>query len=239
MSNQINRLALAAADDENRREELIHAEEQTILRTASSACRRYVTRSDDEWSVALGAFSRAIDVYSDERGDFLPFAQMLIKRELTDLYRSVKRKRQEVLVAPYVLEGNGEPEEDTQGVFRAVAEQSRAQDTGIREEILSANEMLKPYGFRFFDLTECSPRQERTRQDCAAAVRYMLEQPELCGEMKEKHKLPVRSLAKGSGISKKTLDRYRKYLIMAVLILDGDYPHIAEYLRFIREEASV
>ena len=55
--------------DEHRREELIRSQEQTILRTASAACRRFVSRSDDEWSVALCAFSRAVDVYDEAKGD--------------------------------------------------------------------------------------------------------------------------------------------------------------------------
>ena len=108
----------------------------------------------------------------------------------------------------------------------------------MKDEITAANEMLEEYGFRFFDLTECSPQQDKTRRGCAKAARYMLAQypPELIEELVRKKKLPVKALAKGSGVSKKTIDRYRKYLIMAVLILRGDYPHIAEYLKFVREE---
>ena len=50
--------------------------------------------------------------------------------------------------------------------------------------------------------------------------------------------LPVKALAAASGISRKTLDRYRKYIIMAVLVLDGDYPQLAEYLKFVKEERT-
>ena len=50
--------------------------------------------------------------------------------------------------------------------------------------------------------------------------------------------MPVKALANATGITKKTIDRYRKYMIMAILILEGDFPHIAEYLKFVREEAS-
>jgi RNA polymerase sigma factor len=240
VSSQLNKRALQAAKDEQMRELLIQDQENTILRTASKACGRYVTKSDDEWSVALCAFSKAIDVYAAEKGEFLPFAQMLIKRDLIDFHRSQKAALHEVPVAPHILEGNGEPEEDTQGVYLAVVETSKeAADSSLKEAISAANEMLQQYGFRFFDLTACSPRQEKTRQECAAAIRYMLAHPELCEELRKKRKLPVRSLASGSGVSRKTIDRYRKYLIMAVLILEGDYPQIAEYLKYVREEAPV
>ncbi|MBQ3416700.1 MAG: hypothetical protein IJH32_02580 [Ruminococcus sp.] len=242
MSDRINELALSAAKDSRIREELITQQEQTILRTASKACRKYITKSDDEWSIALCAFSKAIDVYAEDKGNFLPFAQMLIKRALVDWYRKQKNVLSEVPVAPHILEGGGEPDEDIDGVYFSVIKASKEKsDNSLKEEILSANDMLMQYGFRFFDLTECSPQQDRTRSECAVAIRYMLDQypPELLEELKRKHKLPVKSLAEGSGVSKKTIDRYRKYLIMAVIILEGDFPHIAEYMKFVRKEESV
>lgn len=239
MTATINQTALCAASDERRREELIRSQEQTILRTASSVCRRYVSRSDDEWSVALCAFSRAVDVYDEARGDFLPFAQKLIRRDLIDWFRSQKNTLREVAVAPHVLEGGGEPEEDPSGAYLAVVKQSReAGEGGLKEEIRAANEELSGYGFRFFDLTECSPQQDKTRYDCAAAIRVMLTDSALFTALTKSRKLPIKALAAASGVSRKTLDRYRKYIIMAVLILDGDYPQLGEYLKFVREGAD-
>lgn len=236
MTATINQLALSAARNEQRREELIRAQERTILRTASAACRRFVSRSDDEWSVALCAFSRAVDVYDEAKGDFLPFAQMLIKRELIDYFRAQKNALREVSVAPHVLEGGGEPEEDPSGAYLAVVKNSReASDHSLRDEILAANELLSTYGFRFFDLTECSPQQDKTRRECARAIRFMLTDSALFAALEKTRKLPIKALAAASGVSRKTLDRYRKYIIMAVLILDGDYPQLAEYLKFVKE----
>lgn len=241
MLNRLNERAVLAADNTTVLEELITEQEQTILRTASKVSRRYITRSDDEWSIALGAFSKAIKYYAENKGDFLPFAQMIIKRELIDFFRSQKSASHEVPIAPHVLEGNGEPEEDPDGVYFAVVKTSaQASDNSMKDEIAAANELLMKYGFRFYDLTECSPKQDKTREDCAKVVRYMLDQypPELLEELKRRKKLPVKALANATGISKKTIDRYRKYMIMAILILEGDFPHIAEYLKFVREEAS-
>ena len=230
-------MALLAAEDERRREELIHAHEQLILRTASSVCRRYVGRSDDEWSIALGAFSRAVDVYNEDKGDFLPFAQMLIRRDLIDYYRSQKNTMQELSVAPHILDGSAEPEEDTESVYLAVVRESvDASDRSLHDEIVAANAMLQEYGFRFFDLTECSPQQEKTRRECAAAIRGLLKDPPLLVSLlRQSKKLPSTELYKLSGVSRKTIDRYRKYIIMAALILSDDYPQLAEYLKFVKE----
>ena len=63
----------------------------------------------------------------------------------------------------------------------------------MKDEITAANEMLEEYGFRFFDLTECSPQQDKTRRECAKAARYMLDQypPELIEELVRKNKCRI------------------------------------------------
>lgn len=242
MSNSINDLAAASADSESVREDFIRQQEQLILKTASHASYRYITKSDDEWAVALSAFSDAIDRYDLSRGDFLPFAQMLMKRALIDYHRSASSHLTEISTSPFVLEGIDEADDESEldrSAYLAVVDQSRAAaDRSLQDEILATNEMLQQYGFRFFDLTDCSPQQEKTKQECAKAVRYVLSQPALLYELEKSRKLPIRAVTKGSDISKKTLDRYRKYIIMAILILNGDYPQLSDYLKFVRKEAE-
>lgn len=242
MAQDINALALQARDNEIAREDLIHQQEKMILRTASLATFRFVTKSDDEWSVALCAFSDAIDHYSPDKGNFLPFARLLIKRALIDAHRSAAARQNEISVSPFVLEGQVEEDADEtdKAVYMAVARESQSQpDRSLQDEIVAVNDELNLYGFRFFDLTDCSPKQERTRSECAKAIRCLLERPDLKGELTRTRKLPVQALAKGSGVSKKLIDRYRKYLVMATVVLSGDYPMLAEYLRFVRKEAQV
>ena len=45
-------------------------------------------------------------------------------------------------------------------------------------------------------------------------------------------------LTKKIKVSPFLLDRHRKYLVMAVVILNGEYPMLAEYLRDIRKETD-
>jgi RNA polymerase sigma factor len=237
LADTINIISVKDCFDGRTREDFIQSNESMILRTASKACGRFITKSDDEWSVAVYAFSRAMDIYDADKGIFIPFAQMLIKRDLIDYHRAQQKTLAEISVAPYILEGNGEPEEDCNGVYEAVVRSSReASDTGIKEEIEEVNSLLRRFGFRFFELTECSPRQDKTKRACAVAIRYILEQPIIMDEMERTRRLPIKAVAAGSGVSKKLLDRYRKYIIMAVLVLSGDYPRIGEYLKFVKEE---
>ena len=240
MSNSVNEIAVAAANSEAAREKFIHQQEALILKTASRASYRYITKSDDEWSIALSAFSDSIDAYNPSRGDFIPFAQMLVKRALIDYHRREASHLAEVSTSPFVLDGIDDAEDENdldRSVYLAVLEQSReGTDRSLRDEIMATNELLQQFGFRFFDLTECSPQQDRSRQECAKAIRYILSRPDLMNELVKRKRLSIRTIAGGSAVSRKTLDRYRKYIIMAVLILSGDYPLLSDYLKFVWKE---
>ena len=232
---------LCAKEDEGILGELIEARKGWILKCAAETVHHYVSDSDDEWSVALWAFHEAVEKYRPEKGSFLSFADLVIRRRLTDHLRGEKRREDEIAVEPASFEG--QVDEDTgravdYQVRDAVAEESSAQDTAAqaREEIAAAQELLKPYGFSLFDLAACSPKAGKTRKACAQAVRTLLDTEGLLDAMRKSRALPMKELVKASGVSKKILDRHRRYLIAAAEILSGEYPLVREYLSFIREE---
>jgi RNA polymerase sigma factor len=43
-------------------------------------------------------------------------------------------------------------------------------------------------------------------------------------------------IEKNTHVPRKILERHRKYIIAAIEILSGEYPYLADYLRYIREE---
>lgn len=223
-------LALLAVTDEAAREELITRQEKNILRIASHAKHRFVTKSDDEWSIALCAFSHAIDTYRLERGAFLHYAEILIRRSLIDAHRIEVKWAQEISVSPELLEG--EAEEDGSNPVRAslLAQSMRANDRTLQDEILAANEELGQYGFCFYDLTRCSPEQERTRVACKRAADIIFDAERQLDELKRTLQLPQKWLAE-QGVSLKILERYRKYIIAMVVIRVGEYPALQGYLR--------
>ena len=238
MLDKINELAMEAKADPRARDIFIRDQEQTILKMASNALGRFITRSDDEWSVALYAFSRAIDSYDTDKGSFYAYARMLIRQDLIDEHRKSRKYAPEVLTAPYVMEGNAEPEEDPDHVLQAVARESMQEDQGARnlkDEILAAGEEFKEIGFSFFDLTACSPKQDRTRDACAVVIRWILKHPDLVGGIRKTGQLPGAKIRVGTGASEKLLEKYRKYILAAVLILSGDYPGLQEYLKYVTE----
>ena len=64
----------------------------------------------------------------------------------------------------------------------------------------------------------------------------LVQNEELFHSMTETGTLPVKALVCASGISGKVLEKHRRYIIAAAIILNGDYPLLAEYLHMVQEE---
>jgi RNA polymerase sigma factor len=172
---EIDALAIDAKTDSSAREKLIKQQEYYILKCASKACHRYISKSDDEWSISLLAFSQAIDSYDLNKGNFLGFTELVIKRRLIDFSKSQVKYNSEVFVDPILFDTEPEEESDDVQIRMAVAEQVSKQDNGdLKLEIEAANHAFSAYNFSFFDLADCSPHAAKTKKACAKAVNFIL-----------------------------------------------------------------
>ena len=240
--DELKEQALAAKTDERQFEALVSSQKQWMLRAASEAAHRYITDSDDEWSVALMAFHEAVQSYDEGKGSFRALASVVIRRRVVDYLRSEGRHSAELAVIPGAFDGEM-TEDEASGVNlsvqQKVAENSlsdAAEDRAVRarEEIAEVQGILKAYGFSFFDLAECAPKAEKTKKSCGQAVRILIASLVLMALMRMKHLLPIKELSTQSGVIRKILERHRKYIIAAAEILDGDFPILASYMEYIR-----
>ncbi|MCI2062052.1 MAG: RNA polymerase subunit sigma [Eubacteriaceae bacterium] len=217
-------------------EELIQENRQFILRCASKCSGKFITESDDEWSVALLAFTEAAEAYDESKGSFHSFAAMVIRRRIIDEMRRGQKYGEEIPVEPWGMDGSVDDESVNAGIQGELLRKSAEAETpSAGDEIEAANEVLRSYGFSFFDLTECSPKARKTKQACTELVAMLLKSPELMDKLKRTKQLPVKELELGSRVSRKIIDRHRKYIIAAAVILSGEYPVLAEYLDSIRK----
>jgi RNA polymerase sigma factor len=109
---EIDNIAVNAKVDEKLMNNFISQYENFIIKCASSAAHSYISKSDDEWSIALHAFTEAIRNYSMEKGSFLNFAELVIRRRIIDLIRSRSRYSSEILTNPILFNSDMEEEED-------------------------------------------------------------------------------------------------------------------------------
>ena len=207
----MNNQAVAAKSSEVKREIFIKDMERTILKIASRMTGRFITKSDDEWSIALFAFNKAIDTYSEDKGDYMAYSKVLINNALIDYKRSESRHNAEVLYDPEVLEG-----EDSGPIYEILTRESTVQEekqlvnTDLKDEIEEINARLRTYGFSFFDIAGASPKSSKTRTECGRAILHIADNKELLVDVLESGKLPLKQMCGELGISRFMMDRHRR-----------------------------
>ena len=216
---EIDTKVKAVAHDSALLSDFIAEHDPFIIRTASKIAKRFITKEEDEYSIALIAFSEAIAKYDFNKGSFYSFAELTIRSSLIDYFRGQGKYSPEIYVE-WIQEN-------------AFVEYN---DNQLALEIEALTPVLKEYGFSWMDLTDASPKAEKTKAFCAQTIQYLLNSPILLSELKSTKQLPIKILEKKIDLPRKLLDRHRKYIIAAVEILEGDYPYLADYLRFIKEK---
>lgn len=235
---ELDSLVMSSKNEPSKYDDIIQQQENAILAYTSKVTGRYITKSDDEWSIALLAFTQAIESYDFDKGGFISFSRLLIKRHLIDYFRSQRKYNSELSVDPILFDTEPDENEEDISIRIAVADRvSRREGDEIKLEIQVANQALSEYGFSFFDLSKCSPRAGKTKASCAKAVNYILENPIIVENIQTTKQLPIKIMEKNTRVPRKILERHRKYIIAAIEILSGDYPYLAEYLQYIRKES--
>ncbi|MEG2212986.1 MAG: sigma factor [Clostridiales bacterium] len=236
---ELDARAAGIADNPDDREALIRQYKPFILKCASTCTNRYITDADDEWSIALQAFSEALDNYRTTEGHFLSFAKLVIRRRLYDYFDANHKYSHEISVAPALFSGETEDEDAVTEIYLQIKENLICTaETAITNEIEAADDMFINYGFSFFDLTACSPKAEKTKAACTKAIVYLLKNPILLSEMRQTRQLPIKIIAGNTLIPRKILERHRKYIIAVVELFSGEYPGLTAYLHPIREELN-
>lgn len=234
---ELDSMVMSSKNDPSIYDMIIKQQEKAILAYASKVTGRYISKSDDEWSIALLAFTQAIDNYDLDKGAFISFYRLLIKRRLIDYFRSQVKYSPELSVDPTLFDTEPEEFEDNVSIRIAVADKvSYREENDLKLEIEAANQVFSGYGFTFYDLTTCSPRAGKTKSSCAKAVNYILDNPILIQELHNTKQIPLKLIEKNTKVPRKILERHRKYIIAAIEILSGGYPYLAEYLQYIRRE---
>ncbi len=245
--SNLTTMIMSAKTDDLIMSNLVENNKKWILKSAYQATGRYVSENDDEWSVALIAFSEAVRKYQSDKGSFHAFASVVIKRRLYDYLKTEGRHRNVIFVAPEVFSGEMKNTESDRTGFRLQGQLMKAEREAdredfserAREEIEEMQEILSQYGFSFFDLASSSPKAENTKKNCARAICTLIASTIMMLAMRMKRKLPAKDLSERSGVTRKLLDRYRRYIIAAAEILDGPFPILGSYLEYVRKEGAV
>jgi len=216
---------LSAQNDNAIENELIKEYKNFIASCARKTAGKYITDQDDEVSIAMLAFHEALSKYDSEKGSFLNFANIMIKNRMIDYIRKEKRN------APSIPFSELSKIDEDGNVVEFDIEAPQNDNYDIKYELESLLIELGQYDISYFDLAKVTPKSKKTKLACRLVIEYIMNSPILTYEIKQKKYLPNKLILEAVSVNQKILERHRKYIIAAVIILTGPYDMTAEYFK--------
>lgn len=190
--------------------------------------RFIVEGRDEELSIAMLGFEEAIDKFDETKGRFINFARMIINFRLTDYYR--KNKGQSKILSLDI--DNREDILNSLDIDEAIKRYEMEEENSQRaNEIAEFNRDLKKWNITLADLVKHSPKQKKLRDYYKEMAYFIYEDEELLNELLKSKHLPIKKIKEKRLVPQKKLERGRIYIIGLIIILNGDYDFISEYIQ--------
>lgn len=237
MQQDIVQAVNSAKTDKRRADSFIRQYIPFILSQASKTCGRSITQQDDEFSIAMIAFHRAIQDYDSGKGAFLNYASMIIHSRIIDYLRKEAKHSGSLSM--------DRTDEEGQNPAHSIADRDNPIEDGALEaatkaEIEELAAVMAQFGVSFTHVAENCPKQERTLAACAKAIAKAGQDKELLDTLLKTKKLPMAQLEQISNVSRKTLERHRKYILAMLLIQTNGYEIIRGHLmRMLRKGGAL
>lgn len=191
----------------------------------------FISDGDELTTIGMMAFAEALDSYETSRGSFYNYAKLVIRSRLIDHYRKAsKLNANEILMS----ENNSEFEHNNSKIetVNAINSFNETENSFFRkEEITRLSEELRHYNITFSDLEKLSPKKADLRRKYIESAEFIVNNEEILNDFLTSQRIPVASISNQVMITRKQLDRARKYIIALVLIKKGDYVFLSEYIK--------
>lgn len=224
-TSEINELVFEAQRDSGKLNKLIE-DSQPLIKRCISQIRETKQSQEDALTIAMMTFANCIKMYQVEKGSFLAFVFTAIRNRLIDDYRSEQRFT--AIHLPYIEENAASNEWEEK--LSVANYQDQQQKVTLQYEIQELSEILSTWNTSFTELSKICPKQKRTRSRCEYVVTALIENKEWKKQLIEKHRMPTKDIFSRYGISKKFLEKYKKYIVVLCIIRSGDYPMLKAFL---------
>jgi RNA polymerase sigma factor len=228
-NKQLEQWVLESKNDKQKLNELIEVYKPFIISCTQKISGRFLQYgSDDELTIAMMAFTKAVEKYLPANGDFLSFARSIIRSRVIDYYRSQYKHSNKIVYLQ-------QQEEETDNSVETQVSLTVYSEEKAREERLLEIETLKKklelYDISFYELESAAPRNKQTKQVCGKIISFLHNDQRAKEYMLNSKMLPLSLIEKELGIKRKKFERHRKYIIAVLLIMSGDYPYLEEYVK--------
>lgn len=190
---------------------------------------------EDRVSLGMLVFANCVEQYYVGKGGFISFASACIRNRLIDEEKKASRLAQRLV--PFSVEADEEGQAATAEVQASLQQYELQREQNLlAEEIEQLSHALQEFGVSFEDLPQNCPRQTRSRQLCMRLARTIKEDEDLREAFLRQRRLPQAQLAQSEGISPKTIEKHRKYIVALTVILINEYPGVQAFLPQCMEE---
>ncbi|WP_433749125.1 RNA polymerase sigma factor SigI [Falsibacillus pallidus] len=212
--------------------EVLQSYKPFVKKTVSSVCKKYITESDDEFSIGLMAFHDSILKFNQDKGNsLLSFAEVIIKRKVIDYIRK-NGKYNDISLAVSPFEKEEDQSNGTLEETLSFEEYKKKKEQELRkEEIIRYQQTLLEFDLSLDELMNESPKHEDARINAIGVAEIVAGTDEYKNYLFEKKRLPIKKIEEHVNVSRKTIERNRKYIISVVLILSGDFIFLKDYLK--------
>ena len=234
--HQIVKEVMRAKNDLDVADTLIEKYLPFIKKEVYQYTNSFVDESCDELSIAMIAFHEAIRAYDQGKGSFIKFASLLIRNRLIDFTRTEQRHSFDISLNMPLND------EENQTLEDVIPSEFDLNETVIRksstvDEITEFNLKLKEFNIQLKDVALECPKQLRTLEACRKILFYAMAHQEILDKLLSKHYLPMLKLSKECGVSLKTIEKHRKYIIAILLIQTNGYIILRDHIKQVMKGA--
>jgi len=195
---------------------------QFCLRVIAKTTGKYINSEDEAAGIISGVVLDALDKYDPGKGTFTVYLGQSVRNRTIDVMRKEKRNPS----IPFSTLGDDFRETAIDGEFY----ENIIDDIARKQEIVKLAGILREFQLSFEDLAASSPRQAKTREKAQLAAHLIARDAEMTNYLLRRKTLPNKILEEQHFINRSILDRYRKYIVAAALIIINDLDFLKPYV---------
>lgn len=185
-----------------------------IIKTVATFTGKYVEiENSEELSVAIEAFSFAMEKYVEGKGFFYAFAKKVITNKLID----EARKQSKIITIPL--------DESHEGVY-----ENFEADTLFKQELKCYEEYLSHYQISYDQLILSAPKHKETRRTILELGKKLHEDEAIASIITKNKRLPITEISKQLDVSKKVLKTHKNMLVAIFIAYNKNITSIVSWI---------
>lgn len=194
-----------------------------IIKSISKVTKRYVSiENDEEFSIGVLAFHEAMQKHSEEKGPFLPFANLVISSRIKNYLLKENKHRLNPSLESLKEDGIDFSEE----IINPIEDKNH-----LKEEIENLKVYMNEFGFDFEDLVDDAPKHKKTRENAINLSEKVSKEKPLVDFMYEKKRLPIKRISLQFNVTEKIIKGSKKFIITVIIIFDKNYRNLKLWIK--------